>query len=61
MIKCSTEVEIISWYNALHSTLDRLTTAALGHANNMLGDVLDRATIHHIGWLKLRVDQVCEA
>ncbi|XP_069953145.1 beta-1-syntrophin isoform X1 [Cherax quadricarinatus] len=57
IIKCSSEADITSWYNALHSTLDRLTIAALVHANKMLGDVLDKATIHHMGWLKLKVDQ----
>lgn len=58
MIKCPSEADITGWYNALHSTLDRLMQSALQHANKMLGDVLDKATIHHIGWLKLKVDQV---
>ncbi|XP_071525306.1 beta-1-syntrophin isoform X1 [Panulirus ornatus] len=57
IMKCSSEADVTSWYNALHSTLDRLTTAALVHANKMLGDVLDKATIHHMGWLKLKLDQ----
>lgn len=57
MIKCPSEADITGWYNALHSTLDRLMQSALQHANKMLGDVLDKATIHHIGWLKLKVDQ----
>ncbi|KAK7053135.1 Pleckstrin y domain, partial [Halocaridina rubra] len=57
IMKCSSEGDCCSWYNALHSTLNRLTTAALAHANKMLGDVLDKATIHHIGWLKLKLDQ----
>lgn len=57
-MKCSSEADIASWYNALHSTLDRLTISALIHANKMLGDVLDKATIHHMGWLKLKIDQV---
>ncbi|XP_042214506.1 beta-1-syntrophin-like isoform X2 [Homarus americanus] len=57
IMKCSCEADFTSWYNALHSSLDRLTIAALVHANKMLGDVLDKATIHHMGWLKLKVDQ----
>ncbi|XP_064089395.1 beta-1-syntrophin-like isoform X1 [Macrobrachium nipponense] len=57
IMKCSSESDTSGWYNALHSTLDRLTTSALTHANKMLGDVLDKATIHHIGWLKLKLDQ----
>ncbi|XP_042860747.1 beta-1-syntrophin-like isoform X2 [Penaeus japonicus] len=57
MVKCPSEADITGWYNALHSTLDRLMQSALQHANKMLGDVLDKATIHHIGWLKLKVDQ----
>ncbi|KAK3854099.1 hypothetical protein Pcinc_039395 [Petrolisthes cinctipes] len=57
IVRCCNETETASWYNTLHSCLSRLTTTALTHANKMLGDVLDKATIHHIGWLKLRLEQ----
>lgn len=58
IFKCATESESISWFNSLHSTLAALTEGALAHANKVLGDVLDLAKIHHVGWLMLKIDQV---
>ncbi|KAB7507799.1 Beta-1-syntrophin [Armadillidium nasatum] len=57
IFKCSSEVEAMSWFNTLHTTLSILTDGALNHANKVLGDVLDLAKIHHVGWLMLKIDQ----
>ena len=58
IVRCKSEPEAVSWYNALHTTLQKLANAAMLHANRQLQEVLDRAAIHHLGWMMLRVDQV---
>lgn len=57
VVRCRGEAETVSWYNALHTTLDKLSAAAMLHANRQLQEVLDRAAIHHLGWMMLRIDQ----
>ena len=57
-MRAASEAEALAWFNALHSSLDRLTQAATAHANASLTDVLDKAAIHHMGWLQLRLEQV---
>ena len=58
VVRCKSEAETVSWYNALHTTLDKLSAAAMLHANRQLQEVLDKAAIHHLGWMMLRIDQV---
>uniref|UniRef100_A0A2P2IDF7 Beta-2-syntrophin-like n=2 Tax=Hirondellea gigas TaxID=1518452 RepID=A0A2P2IDF7_9CRUS len=57
VVRCKGESETVSWYNALHTTLDKLSSAAMLHANRQLQEVLDKAAIHHLGWMMLRIDQ----
>ncbi|XP_018019646.1 beta-2-syntrophin isoform X2 [Hyalella azteca] len=57
IVRCKSESEAVSWYNALHTTLDKLSAAAMLHANRQLQEVLDKAAIHHLGWMMLAIDQ----
>ena len=54
--RCVDATQCFLWTNAIQSSIQTCNSNAVSEANLVLRDVLDSATIKHMGWLNERMD-----